>query len=187
MFDTGEPSTKTELVAALKRLTWEGSRALGTMPLDVFFAPQGDKWSPAEHALHLQKSSAPLALGLRLPAWLLRMRFGRPTRQSRSFTELRDDYRRALAEGGQAGRFAPAREGPAPNPDERRGEILIQWLLTNGRLFNVLARWREDRLDAVQLPHPLLGMLTVREMAAFTVYHTSHHLTLVMQRVAASA
>ena len=182
MFETGEPSTKAELVAALKRLTLEGSQALGTMPLEVFFAPQGDKWSPAEHALHLQKSSAPLAVGLRLPAWLLRLRFGRPTRPSRSFTDLREDYRRALAGGGQAGRFAPAREGPAPDPDARRGEILIQWLLTNGRLFNVLARWREDRLDTVQLPHPLLGMLTVREMAAFTVYHTSHHLSLVMQR-----
>lgn len=183
MFETGEPATKAELVAALKRLTWEGAQALGTMPLEVFFAPQGDKWSPAEHARHLRKSSAPLALGLRLPAWLLRMRFGRPTRPSRSFTQLREDYRRALEGGGQAGRFAPSREGTAPDPDARRGEILIQWLLTNGRLFNVLARWPEDGLDAVQLPHPLLGMLTVREMAAFTVYHTSHHLSLVMQRV----
>ncbi len=97
-----------------------------------------------------------------------------------------EDYRRALAEGGQAGRFAPQREGPPQNADQRRGEILTRWYLTNARLSNVLSRWREGRLDTVQLPHPLLGMLTVREMAAFTVYHTSHHLTLVMQRMAAA-
>jgi membrane protease YdiL (CAAX protease family) len=28
--------------------------------VDVLFAPQGDRWSPIEHALHLTKSSAPL-------------------------------------------------------------------------------------------------------------------------------
>ncbi len=187
MFETGEPTTNAELVAALRRLTDEGARALGTMPVDVFFAPQGDKWSPAEHARHLQKSSAPLVFGLKLPAWLLRLRFGRPARASRSFVMLREDYRRVLADGGQAGRFAPRREGPPQNADLRRGDIMRKWWLTNARLMQALSRWREDRLDAVRLPHPLLGMLTVREMAAFTVYHTSHHLTLVMQRVAQSA
>ncbi len=187
MFETGEPATNAELVAALRRLTDEGARALGTMPVEVFFAPQGDKWSPAEHALHLQKSSAPLVIGLKLPAWLLRLRFGGSARPSRSFVRLREEYLGRLADGGQAGRFAPAREGLPENPNRRRGEIMTKWWLTNVRLCTVLSRWREGRLDTVQLPHPLLGMLTVREMAAFTVYHTSHHLTLVMQRVAQSA
>jgi len=138
--------------------------ALGTLPIDVFFAPQGDKWSPAEHALHLEKPSAPLAFALRLPAWLLRLRFGRPNRPARAFVKLREDYLQALAGGGQAGRIAPAREGQPQNANRRRGEIMTKWWLTNARLCMVLARWREDRLDAVQLPHPLLGMLTVREM-----------------------
>ena len=34
-------------------------------------------------------------------------------------------------------------------------------------------------LDAVLLPHPLLGKLTVREMLFFTVYHVQHHRALV--------
>jgi hypothetical protein len=160
---------------------------LATLPIELFFAPQGLKWSPAEHARHLQKSSAPLVTALRLPAWLLRATFGRPQRVSRSFVTLRADYRAALAAGGQAGRFAPRPEAPPSDPDRRRGEILTHWYLTNGRLCQILNEWREDRLDMAQLPHPLLGKLTVREMAAFTVYHTTHHLTLVMQRVAGRA
>ncbi|MGH7695800.1 MAG: DinB family protein [Gemmatimonadaceae bacterium] len=187
MFETGEPETGAELAAALERLTQEGARTLGTMPVAVFFAPQGDKWSPAEHARHLWKSSAPLVVALKLPAWLLRLRFGRPKQASRTFLRLRDDYRQELATGGQAGRFAPQREGAPHDPEGRRAEIMTHWSVENARLVRVLGSWNEHRLDAVQLPHPLLGMLTVREMMAFTVYHTSHHLTLVMQRVEKNA
>lgn len=182
-FDPGEPTTGAEIVAALTRITSEGAEALGALPIEHFFAPQGLKWSPAEHARHLQKSSAPLVTALRLPAWLLRATFGLPQRPSRSFVALRADYWAALAAGGQAGRFAPHPEEPPSNPDQRRGQILTHWYSTNGRLCRILDVWREDRLDTAQLPHPLLGKLTVREMAAFTVYHTTHHLTLVMQRV----
>ncbi|MGQ0640582.1 MAG: DinB family protein [Gemmatimonadaceae bacterium] len=181
-FDTGEPGSGQELAQALSRLTLEGGKALGTLPVDVFFTPQGAKWSPAEHARHLQRSSAPLVIALRLPAWLLRLRFGRPRRASRGFVQLRSDYRAVLDAGGQAGRFAPPAEVAPQDPDSRRGQILTQWYLTNSRFTQLLGRWRESRLDSVQLPHPLLGMLTLREMAAFTVYHTSHHLTLVMER-----
>lgn len=160
---------------------------MAALPIEHFFAPQGLKWSPAEHARHLQKSSAPLVTALRLPAWLLRATFGRPQRASRSFVALRADYRAALAAGGQAGRFAPRPEGQATDPDQRRGQILTHWHMTNERLCQILGGWREDRLDMAQLPHPLLGKLTIREMAAFTVYHTTHHLTLVMQRVTDNA
>lgn len=183
MFDTGEPTTGRELVAALDRLTRDGAQALGALPVASFFAPQGDRWSPAEHARHLRRSSYPLVVAFRIPAFLLRLRFGRPRRASRSFVQLRADYRAALAAGGQAGRFAPPPEDRLADPDKRRGEILTAWSRTNARLGQLLQNWREDRLDAVQLPHPLLGMLTIREMAAFTVYHTAHHLNLVMQRI----
>jgi hypothetical protein len=187
VFDTGQPETRDELVAALARLTREGSQHLAALPVGVFFAPQGVKWSPAEHTRHLRKSSAPLVSGLRLPAWLLRLRFGRPHRASRRFAKLSRDYDAALDAGGQAGRFAPAPESVPSDAAARREEILTRWSATNAQLGGILARWREEHLDTVQLPHPLLGMLTVREMAAFTVYHTAHHLNLVMRRLAGGA
>ncbi len=33
----------------------------------------------------------------------------------------------------------------------------------------------EAQLDALILPHPLLGKLTLREMLYFTIYHVQHH------------
>lgn len=40
----------------------------------------------------------------------------------------------------------------------------------------------ESALGRRQLPHPLLGPLTVREMLLFTLYHNRHHVEVVRTR-----
>ena len=157
-------------------------RFLEAQPTAVFFAPQGDRWSPAEHVRHLTKAAAPLNLGYRLPPALLRLLFGTPRAPSRTFDALRRDYLATLEAGGKAGRFAPSPEGATSDPERRRAEILRRWLSTNESLVKAWGRWRSLELDRARLPHPLLGKLTAREMAAFTVYHSSHHLSLVAGR-----
>jgi hypothetical protein len=77
MFETGEPHTRVELVAALGRVQQEGNAYLRTLPPSVFFAPQGPAWSPDEHARHLVKSMSPLMWVLRLPRPVLGLLFGR--------------------------------------------------------------------------------------------------------------
>lgn len=183
MFDPENPATLPELRAALTRLVAEGGEYLATLPSATFFAPQGHRWSPAEQVRHLRKSTAPVAEALRLPAPLLHARFGRGAATSRDFLTLRDAYRGLLAEGGQAGRFAPSPEPAPSDPSARRAEIMSAWLQATGDLDAAAAHWSEDSLEQAWLPHPLLGLLTVREMLAFTVYHTSHHLTQIAARV----
>ena len=46
-----------------------------------------------------------------------------------------------------------------------------------------IGKWSEEKLDALQLPHPLLGNLTVREMLLFTLYHQRHHIDVVRRRL----
>jgi hypothetical protein len=183
MFDVGEPQTGIECRAAMGRLVAEAGDYLGGLPRDVFFAPQGDHWSPAEHVRHLRKSTAPLARALRLPPWLLRLWFGRGRGTSRTFHALHETYRTALANGGQAGRFAPTPEPAPPDLEGRRSEILSAWRAAVEELGSAGARWPEPALDRTLLPHPLLGKLTVREMLEFTVFHTTHHLERVASRV----
>lgn len=153
------------------------------MAISDFFAPQGDRWSPAEQIRHLTKSSRPLVRAFRLPFWLTRLVFGTAPRPSRTFLQLRDDYRRLLSGGATAGRYAPTPEGPPADPSSRRREILERWLGVNEALSAAWGGWRGMQLDQATLPHPLLGKLTAREMAMFTVYHTSHHLNLVAGRL----
>jgi hypothetical protein len=45
-----------------------------------------------------------------------------------------------------------------------------------------LQGWSEQALDRLRLPHPGLGLLTVREMLLFTLYHNAHHVFGVAQR-----
>jgi hypothetical protein len=185
-FDPGRPTSGLELRAALDRLVAEGHEALAALDDSTFFAPQGDRWSPAEHVRHLRKSTAPVARAFRAPAWVLRLRFGRGKSPSRDFITLRDTYRGLLAAGGQAGRFAPSPEALPAAPTQRRAEIMRAWEDAAGDLDAATTRWTEAKLERVWIPHPLLGLLTAREMLAFTVYHTSHHLTLVATRAGLS-
>ena len=183
-FDPGAPFTAPELVRALRAMVDQGATFLGTLSDQQFFRRQGDRWSPAEHVRHLRKGSAPLASALRLPAWVIQLRFGRHRGPSRPYLELRSIYHGVLAAGGQAGEFAPSPEPLPQNPAARRAEIMEQWQRTNEALCRTAAGWSESALDRVQGRHPLLGMLSARELLEFTVYHTTHHLLLVAQRAA---
>jgi len=187
MFDPGSPFTGPELVRSLQRMVDEGTEFLSSLADDVFFRKQGKAWSPAEHVRHLRKGSAPIALALRLPPLLLRLRFGAHQGGSRKFDDLKTTYLGALAAGGQAGRYAPSDE-PAPvDPKKRRAEIVTSWREVTQDLCRAVGKWDEKSLDVAQGPHPLLGNLSLREMLEFTVYHTTHHLRLVADRVEAGA
>jgi len=182
-FATGEPHSAAEIAAAMTRLHAESERYLAAIPAAEFAAPQGEKWSPADHVRHLAKSTYPLVQALGLPKLLLGLRFGRSAGESRRFPVLRDDYRRLLRQtGATAGRFAPS---PRPLPDDLEAwqrEGLGSWRRAVSTLAEKVPGWREAALDRYRLPHPLLGKLTVREMLFFAVYHNAHHLDLVASR-----
>ncbi len=183
-FDPGEPASGAELSQALGALNASGTAYLSNLPDDAFFAPQGAAWSPATHVRHLRQTTRPLVPALRLPRWMIRLRFGRAGGSSRGFTEIRDTYRQALARGARAGSYTPRPEGIPTDPLARRPEIMRAWTAAVIGVQNAVAGWSEDALDRHRLPHPVLGLLTVREMLAFTVYHTAHHLRRVAERAA---
>ena len=73
---------------------------------------------------------------------------------------------------------------PAPtDPVAARRDIITQWQGASSGVLRAIPRWSEHALDQTWVPHPLLGLLTVRELLEFTVYHTSHHLTIVAERI----
>jgi hypothetical protein len=184
MFDTGTPHSGPELIAALNRLLGEGMTYQSPRPDTWFFAPQGSAWSPAGHFRHLRKSTSALLTGVRLPRFVLRLRFGRHTAASRPFAELRKRYLDQIAAGFKApSAFVAAEESPA-DPATRRQEILSRWTSVTVELTTVMRGWDEASLDRVTLPHPLLGNLSAREMMAFTVFHTAHHLQRIAERSA---
>lgn len=179
---TGTPRSGAELGNALGALLSSGVSQLRPISDAAFFSPQDRFWSPAEHVRHLTKSARPLVMALGLPRWLLRLRFGRPAAPSRSFEAMTTLYLERLSAGATAGRFTPTPEAVPADLQARRQEIIHGWTRATVGLQNAIAGWPEASLDSHQLPHPVLGLLTVREMLCFTVYHTSHHLRRIAER-----
>ena len=182
MFDTGEPHSGPDLVGALHRLDDAGAAFLRAIPGEEFFAPQGAAWSPAEHVRHLAKSARPVARALAAPRIILAFRFGLHRGSSPTFADLRRRYLAALAAGAQAGRFAPSAKAAPHDTEAGRADVMAEWHAANRSLESAVGRWSERSLDRYRLPHPVLGILTVREMLAFTVYHTAHHLRRIAER-----
>ncbi len=139
-----------------------------------------ETWSGAEHTVHLIKSVKAVAKGLSYPKWLVRLRFGK-AKSSRTYDELVAFYQSKLAQGGRAsGRYVPEVSPSPSDPQAARDAILSKWQRAVSELVENLDSWSEKSLDKLQFPHPLLGMLSVREMLFFTHYHNLHH----AQRVA---
>lgn len=182
VFSTGNPQTRDEILAMLQRLHGESHQFLEMLNDAEFFAPQGEKWSPAEQVRHLTKSVRPVAKALHMPRIALALLFGYRRAASRSFTEVEAFYQSKLKTGVTAGRFAPSSQ-PAPiDPRARRAEIMQHWQEAHRQLLQTITTWPEAALDRYRLPHPALGKLTLREMLFFTLYHNAHHVRQIHAR-----
>ncbi|MCA9989127.1 MAG: DinB family protein, partial [Anaerolineales bacterium] len=150
------------------------------IPPEQFFAAPPEIWSPADNLAHLIKSCQPVLLGLKLPRLALRMRFGLAEAPSGSLAALRDRYVNvALAGGGQAsGRYLPE---VTDTSAASREHLLAEWQRHGAALLTALEGWSEDDLEKYRGEHPLLGLLTIREILFFTLYHNLHHVNDVQR------
>lgn len=180
-----DPRSKDDILRAIDEIEAEVAAFFGGLSDTELVHREGDAWTPAEHLAHLATSVSAVARGLGMPRLLLRLRFGRAWAPSRSYGELRRDYKERLAAGGRAsGVYVPPREDPSPDAvASLRAALLARWGRVNGRLRDALAPWSERQLDRIRLPHPLLGKLTTREMLFFTLYHGRHHVEGAARRL----
>jgi hypothetical protein len=65
-----------------------------------------------------------------------------------------------------------------------RARLMTAHRNANASLVKALDGWRDADLDRYRLPHPLLGRLSIREMALFALYHGVHHVDNVKRRSA---
>jgi hypothetical protein len=180
------PHTRREIVQALKHVEGEVATFFSELPEELFIERQGGAWSPAEHLVHLNISVQAVGRALSVMPLLYLIRF-RPARvPSRSYGEVADSYRAQLAAGGKA----PAPFVPKPVAVSKgeipiyRAGILSRWAGVNLRLRGAIGDWKERDLDRVRMPHPLLGLITAREMLLFTLYHNQHHVEVAQRRLA---
>ena len=181
MFTIPEPATATQISATLEQVQEENVAYWSGLETSAFFAKIDGHWSPAETVRHLIKSIRPVTKALSLPRLVLRIMFGAPRRDSARWAEVQTRYLGLLDAGGKAGRFTPS-DREEQDLEAGRARIMGQFVQVNRDLRAAIARWPDRSLDRHQLPHPLLGKLTLREMLIFTAYHQMHHLDGVKRR-----
>ncbi|MCP4203625.1 MAG: DinB family protein [bacterium] len=183
MFEVQAPHSTESLHAGLSDLHMEIVSFVSELSDREFLEPQGEHWSPAEHLRHLATAVRAVARGMSAPKALLALRFGCTFRGSRGFEEVRELYQAALAAGGQAsGPYDPTAREIAGKPDEQRAFVMKRWNQAGGDLDRAIGFWSDRALDRFRARHPLLGMMTIRELLHFTLYHNAHHARRIHER-----
>ena len=164
------------VTAGLYRFTDLFVKHYAATPYDDLLVRLTDRDEAAKLGAHI---SGPFDLNSQ--AVRLRLTFGKARRPSVTSDDLVARYRGLLEAGGTAGRFAPSAQ-----TDADRSTILDRLAAANAALIAAIGRWSDADLDRYQMPHPLLGKITVREMLFFTVYHQHHHMNVTSRRRAAA-
>lgn len=181
MFELDIPSSREEIRTALHNQEVEIADYLATLSTEVFFAPQGENWSPAGHLRHLIKTLRAVAGGLGQSRAALLL-FGRSKSGSRGYEEVVGQYLEALEAGAKAGKYGPSDRVPELTPEEWREQLVERWGEAGSELRKTLLGWSEEQLDRYRLPHPLIGKLTLRELLLWTLYHNAHHARRIRER-----
>ena len=170
-----EIKTKETIISETKNSNQRAIEWFDAIPAKQFFLRQGEAWSASDNVDHLIKAIKPITLALKIPRLGLQTMFGKVEHPSRNYDEICIIYVDEIAKGAQAsGRFLPNQESPT-QPEMQKKELLDQLGKTVNSLLSALENWRDAELDQYQLPHPILGKLTVREMLFFSIYHTLRH------------
>ena len=174
MTNLGNPFSKEEMTSAIELESVAVADFFQAIAQDEFFkAPQGI-WTPADNLVHLIKSISPIGRALSVPKTALRLRFGKAKHRSQNLAGVRAAYM-TFADAGQAISTPAFEPQVTEHTAAERERILTKWGQKNKALVAGMGSWSEEDLDFYQLPHPLLGNLTVREMLFFTLYHNMHH------------
>jgi len=136
------------------------------------FSPNEVKWSGGQQLEHIYKSVSAVSKAFSYPKWLIKWKFGKANRPSRSYDELVKRYEEKLekVKGVTAKDFAPTKVVTSNRAGLSAGTRNMVKLINRS-----VAKLSDKQLDKYILPHPLLGYITLREMAMFNIYHVGFH------------
>ncbi|RYD58662.1 MAG: DinB family protein [Sphingobacteriales bacterium] len=143
-----------------------------------FVHSHSGKWSAAQQLSHLILCLMPINQALAARDYI-REKFGVQSRAAMSYDDVIANYKAGLQNGGKAPeRFLPPVIDVAQRDTLRNqlDEILIA-------LRDQISTYSEAELDTLVLPHPFMGLLSIREMLYLMSYHPLHHLAQVKEHL----
>jgi DinB superfamily len=164
---------QSEIIAKLQSELTDMENLSNSFEETTFFKqPHAEKWSAAQNIVHLNFVAKNIMGALSNPSVL--EGFGKADRASRDFDTIRDAYLSGLA-------VFQAKGMPYKhlNTEGSKADMLHGFKTLHQNLATQIAALSEEDMDSLQLPHPVLGVMTVREMIYFATYHIRHHFNIV--------
>jgi hypothetical protein len=145
------------------------------VPDALFNSSKENKWTPAENIRHLITATKMTIVPFTLPKFVPALLYGKGNGKSRTYEEVVSAYESKLADGAKAsGVYVPEKT------NYEREKLCPQILKEGDKLVQAIDnKWTEEQLDNYQVNHPILGKLTMRELAYFTIYHNIHHMETI--------
>ncbi|KZS40386.1 hypothetical protein AWE51_05370 [Aquimarina aggregata] len=129
------------------------------------------KWSAGQQLEHIYLSVKPLIQVFLLPKFILKIFFGKAKRESISYDAMITKYSKVLEQGGKA----TSKYIPKKITIQQRAQLAKSLKSTIDTLLIKIKSTKDQDLDEILVPHPLMGKLTLREMLYFSIYHAKHH------------
>ena len=171
---------KTTLIQSLDYSAAQFIELVKDLNKDEFEVNLNDKWAAGQDLMHLIKVLQIVNIGFMLPKPILRLLFGINKRESRSFEDLRQLYKNALKGGAKA----PTMYIPKPVSHTEKDRLIQKYASLNKSFIDKLNNHTSFELNSYRLPHPILGKISLGELASFTSFHTSHHFDVLKSKLA---
>jgi len=168
-------NSKTIIINSLNVSVEQFNELILNLNKEEFETNMNNKWSAGQDLFHLIKLLRILNIAYLIPKPLLGLMYGINKSEQRSFDHLQTLYKKALENGAKS----PAMYIPAPVLFENRNSLLQKHRILNERFIEKLNKHTDAELDKFRLPHPILGKVSLRELAIFTSFHTIHHFELL--------
>lgn len=164
---------KEALIEQLEQAHLDLFNFLENQPEELWLLGPEGKWTTGQQAMHLLQSIKALNDALSLPQFFIKYKFGTANRAVRTYDEVVRRYNQRLAEAGKA-TFKPSKVMKIP-PLSDKIYLLNRLKMENKKLQYKTNKMQDKHLDALVLPHPLMGKMPVREFIMWTIHHIIHH------------
>lgn len=172
-------NNKAIIIKSLNEAVGQFNDLISKLDQNEFEANVNHKWSAGQDLVHLIKVLGIVNIGFTLPKFVLRLLYGMNKAEPRSFEQLQMMYQNGLAGGAKA----PSIYVPKPVLFKYKNELIRKHQVSNEKFIHKMNAHTDFELDHYLLPHPILGKVSLRELALFTSFHTMHHFELLKSKL----
>lgn len=172
-------NNKTIIIKSLNDAVGQFNDLILNLDENEFEANVNHKWSAGQDLVHLIKVLGIVNIGFTLPKFSLRLLYGMNKAAPRSFEQLQMMYQNGLAGGAKA----PSIYVPKAVLFKDKHALIGKHQVSNEKFIHKMNTHTDFDLDHYLLPHPILGKVSLRELALFTSFHTIHHFELLKSKL----